>query len=585
MAGLIPKSFIYDLLDRADVVEVVDSRVPLKKAGRNYQACCPFHNEKTPSFTVAPDKQFFHCFGCGEHGNAIDFLMRYDGLEFPDAVEELAAMIGVEVLRETSVNPQADARKRQQAADDFEQMERASKFFAYQLRQHKKSSEVVEYLKGRGLSGEVVKHFQIGYAPDGWDDLLKSLAKDQRSREQLVDLKLVNRNDNGRYYDFFRDRVMFPIRDRRGRVVGFGGRILAGDGPKYLNSPETRIFHKGRELYGFYEVKQAHRNLEQVVIVEGYMDVVALAQAGIDFAVASLGTATTTEQLQMLFRATKRVTCCYDGDRAGRDAAWRALENALPLLTDGLELNFLFLPDGEDPDSLVRQEGAEAFKQRLKAAQSFTHYFFSHLSESLELTTDAGRAALLSQARPLIEKVASDYYREELLRELARLLRREVSQIAGQVKQSEQRKQAPEQLKMTPIRRAIALLLQYPQLGNEVPLHEELAHLKLPGISVLLELHRQTREQNLNSAQLVELWRGRREEKLLRQLVSWEHHLEQDNISQEFFDTFLYFIDLFVEQRANELLAKEQQAPLSSAEKREYMALMQHKAQKNTAQS
>ncbi len=585
MAGLIPKSFIYDLLDRADVVEVVDSRVPLKKAGRNYQACCPFHNEKTPSFTVAPDKQFFHCFGCGEHGNAIDFLMRYDGLEFPDAVEELAAMLGVEVPRETSVNPQADARKRQQAADDFEQMERASKFFAYQLRQHKKSAEVVEYLKGRGLSGEVVKHFQIGYAPDGWDELLKNLAKDQRSREQLVDLKLVNRNDNGRYYDFFRDRVMFPIRDRRGRVVGFGGRILSGDGPKYLNSPETRIFHKGRELYGFYEVKQAHRNLEQVVIVEGYMDVVALAQAGIDFAVASLGTATTTEQLQMLFRATKRVTCCYDGDRAGRDAAWRALENALPLLTDGLELNFLFLPDGEDPDSLVRKEGAEAFTERLRMAQSFTSYFFNHLTETLDLTSDAGRAALLSQARPLIEKVASDYYREALLQELARLLRREVSQIAGQVKQGGQRAQAPEQLKMTPIRRAIALLLQYPQLGHEIPLHEELAQLKLPGINVLLELHRQTREQNLNSAQLVELWRGRREEKLLRQLVSWEHHLEQDNISQEFFDTFLYFIDLFVEQRANELLAKEQQAPLTAAEKREYMALMQHKAQKNAVQN
>lgn len=582
MAGLIPKSFIYDLLDRADVVEVVDSRVPLKKAGRNYQACCPFHNEKTPSFTVAPDKQFFHCFGCGEHGNAIDFLMRYDGLEFPDAVEELAAMLGVEVPRETSANPQAEARKRQQAADDFEQMERASKFFAYQLRQHHKSAEVVDYLKGRGLSGEIVKHFQIGYAPDGWDDLLKSLAKDQRSRDQLVDLKLVNRNDNGRYYDFFRDRVMFPIRDRRGRVVGFGGRILSGDGPKYLNSPETRIFHKGRELYGFYEVKQAHRNLEQVVIVEGYMDVVALAQAGIDYAVASLGTATTTEQLQMLFRATKRVTCCYDGDRAGRDAAWRALENALPLLTDGLELNFLFLPDGEDPDSLVRQEGAEAFTARLRQAQSFTQYFFSHLTESLDLTTDSGRASLLSQARPLIEKVASDYYREELLAELARLLRREVSQIAGQLKQAPRSAKAPEQLKMTPIRRAIALLLQYPQLGHEVPLHEELANLKLPGIDVLLELHRQTQEQNLNSAQLVELWRGRREEKLLRQLVSWEHHLEQDNISREFFDTFLYFIDLFVEQRANELLAKEQQAPLSAAEKREYMALLQHKAQKTS---
>lgn len=468
MAGLIPKSFIHDLLDRADVVEVVDSRVPLKKAGRNYQACCPFHNEKSPSFTVAPDKQFFHCFGCGEHGNAIDFLMRYDGLEFPDAVEELAALLGMEVPRETSVNPQAEARKRQQAADDYQQMEHAAKFFAHQLRRHPNAPKVIEYLKGRGLSGEIVKAFQIGYAPDGWDELLKTLSKDQRSRDQLVDLKLVNRNDNGRYYDFFRDRVMFPIRDRRGRVVGFGGRILEGDGPKYLNSPETRVFHKGRELYGFYEVKQAHRQIEQVVIVEGYMDVVALAQAGIDFAVASLGTATTTDQLQMLFRATRKVVCCYDGDRAGRDAAWRALENALPLLTDGLELSFLFLPDGEDPDTLVRKEGADAFTTRLGQAQSFTSYFFSHLSEQLDLASDSGRAALLSQAKPLIERIASDYYREALLAELARLLRREVSQVAAQVKQAPSSAVKREELKITPMRRAIALLLQYPQLAQEV---------------------------------------------------------------------------------------------------------------------
>lgn len=584
MAGLIPKSFIHDLLDRADVVEVVDSRVPLKKAGRNYQACCPFHNEKSPSFTVAPDKQFFHCFGCGEHGNAIDFLMKYDGLEFPDAVEELASMLGLEVPRETHLNPQAEAKKRQQAADDYQQMERATKFFSYQLRQHSKAPAVIDYLKGRGLSGKIVKQFQIGYAPDGWDELLKSLAKDQRSRDQLVDLKLVNRNDSGRYYDFFRDRIMFPIRDRRGRVVGFGGRIIDGDGPKYLNSPETRVFHKGRELYGFYEAKQAHRQLQQVVIVEGYMDVVALAQSGIDFAVASLGTATTTEQLQMLFRATQHVVCCYDGDRAGRDAAWRALENALPLLTDGLQLAFLFLPDGEDPDTLVRKEGAEAFKQRLAQAQSFTQYFFAHLTESLDLASDSGRAALLNEAKPLIEKIASDYYRDELLQELARLLRREVSQIEGQVARASTNVMPQEQLKITPIRRAIALLLQYPQLGQEIPVHDALGQLKLPGIQVLLELHRQTREQQLTPAQLLELWRGRREEKLLRQLMSWEHHLDQDKISQEFFDTFLYFIDRFVEQRANELLAKERQAPLSSDEKREYMALMQHKAQKNQPQ-
>lgn len=576
MAGLIPKSFIHDLIERADVVEIVDSRVPLKKAGRNYQACCPFHNEKSPSFTVAPDKQFYHCFGCGEHGNALDFLMKFDGLEFPEAVEELAHMLGLEVPRETSANPAADARKRAQESSDYEQMERAAKYFAHQLRQHPNSARVIDYLKGRGLSGEIVKHFQIGYAPDGWDGLLTALGHDQRSKDQLVDLKLVNRNEQGRYYDFFRDRVMFPIRDRRGRVVGFGGRVLDGDGPKYLNSPETRIFHKGRELYGFFEARQANRELDQVVIVEGYMDVVALAQAGISFAVASLGTATTTDQLQMLFRATRRVVCCYDGDRAGRDAAWRALENALPLLNDGIELSFLFLPDGEDPDTLVRKEGADTFTQRLAGAQSFTDYFFAHLTDAIDVNTDAGKSLLLKQAKPLIERVASEFYRDTLMERLARLLRREASQLAGQIKSPAATKPAQDTLKMTPMRRAIGLLVQHPHLGQEIPLHEELRGLKQPGIQLLLTLHKQTQAQTLTSAQLLELWRGEPEEKALRQLVRWEHHLDNDKVAQEFFDIFAYFIDQFVEQRANELLEKERTAPLNRSEKQEYLTLLQY---------
>lgn len=576
MAGLIPKSFIHDLIERADVVEVVDSRVPLKKAGRNYQACCPFHNEKSPSFTVAPDKQFYHCFGCGEHGNALDFLMKFDGLEFPEAVEELAHMLGLEVPRETSSNPAADARKRAQESSDYEQMELAAKFFAHQLRQHANSAQVIDYLKGRGLSGEIVKQFQIGYAPDGWDGLLSALGNDQRSKDQLVDLKLVNRNDQGRYYDFFRDRVMFPIRDRRGRVVGFGGRILEGDGPKYLNSPETRIFHKGRELYGFYEARQANRELAQVVIVEGYMDVVALAQAGISYAVASLGTATTTDQLQMLFRATRRVVCCYDGDRAGRDAAWRALENALPLLNDGIELSFLFLPDGEDPDTLVRKEGAKEFTERLNQAQSFTDYFFAHLTETIDVQSDAGKSLLLKQAKPLIERVASEFYRDTLMERLARLLRRETSQLAGQIKAPTAAKAPQDALKMTPMRRAIGLLVQHPYLGQEIPLHHELRGLKQPGIDLLLKLHEQTQAQTLTSAQLLELWRGEPEEKALRQLARWQHHLETDRVNQEFFDIFAYFIDQFVEQRANELLEKERTAPLNRTEKQEYLTLLQY---------
>lgn len=586
MAGLIPKSFIYDLLDRADIVEVVDSRVRLKKAGKNYQACCPFHNEKSPSFTVSPEKQFYHCFGCGEHGNAIDFLMNYDGLEFPDAVEELAGLLGLEVPREQSANPQAEAKQRAQAADDYAVMHNAAKFFAHQLRHHERSKEVIAYLKDRGLSGEIVKDFQIGFAPSEWDGLLSQFAKDSKARQQLLDLKLVNRNESGRFYDFFRDRVMFPIRDRRGRVVGFGGRVFGqkpadGDteksepqGPKYLNSPETRVFHKGRELYGFYEAKQAFRQLPQVVIVEGYMDVVALAQQGIREAVASLGTATTTEQLQMLFRATNRVICCYDGDRAGREAAWRALENALPLLTDGVELAFLFLPDGEDPDSMVRKEGEEKFRERLANAQSFTDYFFSHLQEQVNVATDSGKSALLKQAKPLIERVGSSFYRETMLAKLANLLNREQSQLESHFQQPKRSKYVPEKLTMTPMRRAIALLIQYPELGRKLPLHNELAQLDLPGVDLLLSLHQQTNEQSLTTAQVLESWRGHDYEKALRQLARWEHNMDPEFIEKEFTDIYVHLIDRLLEQRYNQLLKKQESTQLSKDEMLELQSIL-----------
>ena len=442
MAGLIPKSFIHDLLERADIVEVVDSRVPLKKAGKNHQACCPFHNEKTPSFTVSADKQFYHCFGCGAHGNAIDFIMEFDGLNFPDAIEELASSLGVQVPREEGQDPQKQHQQQAQLKNDTELMAQTTRFFQHQLKHHANSEKVINYLKQRGLSGDIVKRFQIGYAPDAWDGLLSALGSQSRARQQLIDLKLVNVNDQGRKFDFFRDRVMFPIHDRRGRVVGFGGRVIDSDGPKYLNSPETRLFHKGQELYGFWNMQQQLRRPEQICIVEGYMDVVALAQAGIDYAVASLGTATTTEQLQRLFRTSNRVVCCYDGDRAGRDAAWRALENALPLLKDGIDLSFLFLPEGDDPDSVVQRDGKEGFERYLKEAKSFVDYFFEHLAEDVDVNTESGRSALLSEAKPRIERIASDFYRESLMQKLAQLLRRETSQLERYVDTPQQRRRS-----------------------------------------------------------------------------------------------------------------------------------------------
>ncbi|ATZ73591.1 DNA primase [Idiomarina sp. X4] len=576
MAGLIPKSFIHDLLERADIVEVVDSRVPLKKAGKNHQACCPFHNEKTPSFTVSQDKQFYHCFGCGAHGNAIDFLMEFDGLQFPDAVEELAGLMGVQVPREEPENPQAAQQKQQQTQDDTALMSQAARFYQHQLKHHARSDQVIGYLKKRGLSGETVKRFQIGYAPDDWDSLLKTFGQGAKQRQQLLELKLINRNDKGRHYDFFRDRVMFPIHDRRGRVVGFGGRIIEGDGPKYLNSPETRLFHKGSELYGYWHMQQAARRPEQVVVVEGYMDVVALSQAGINYAVASLGTATTTEQLQRLFRTSPRVVCCYDGDRAGRDAAWRALENALPLLKDGLDMAFLFLPEGEDPDSVVRDKGKEAFEQALTQAKPFTDYFFEHLQEGIDVSTDAGRSQLLSTAKPLIEKIASGYYRDSLMQRLAEVLRRETSQLERHFDKPSYKRPASEAIKMTPIRKAISLLLQYPQLGTTISVKEELQGLQLSGIDLFIELHKQCASRAMTTAQVLESWRDSNYYSALQKLALWEHQLDDENIEQEFSDIFVYLIDQYFEQRANALLKKSQEAALTKVERQEYQTILQY---------
>ena len=354
MAGRIPQSFIDDLLVRTDIVELIDSRVRLKKAGKNYQACCPFHNEKSPSFTVSQEKQFYHCFGCGAHGNAIGFVMEYDGLEFPDAIEELASMQGMQVPREQSIGGSANSQPAV-SKDLFELMNQIARFYESNL---KSAPHAVEYLKGRGLTGEVVKRFNIGYAPSDWDQVRRRFGASRDHEQLLISGGMLITRDNGPgSYDRFRDRIMFPIRDKRGRVIGFGGRVLGDGTPKYLNSPETPIFHKGRELFGLYEVKQAHKDPRRILVVEGYMDVVALGQYDIDYAVAALGTATTSDHIHTLFRTTAEVVCCYDGDNAGREAAWRALDNALSHLQDGRELKFVFLPDGEDPDSLVRQIG------------------------------------------------------------------------------------------------------------------------------------------------------------------------------------------------------------------------------------
>ncbi|GBG13380.1 DNA primase [Novimethylophilus kurashikiensis] len=418
---MIPNHFVQELLNRVDIVDVVDTAVPLKKAGANYVACCPFHGEKTPSFTVSPTKQFYHCFGCGAHGTAIGFVMEYHGLGFVEAVEDLAKRAGVAVPREAATT----ARAPRVAPDLYEVMKQASQYYRGEL---KKSPRAIEYLKGRGLSGEIAAKFQIGYAPPGWQPL-RDVFPEYES-EALSTVGLTIRNDEGRVYDRFRDRVMFPIHDQRGQIIGFGGRVLGGDGdgPKYLNSPETPLFQKGQELYGLFLARPAIRASGKVVVVEGYMDVVALSQHGVEYAVATLGTATTPLHIAKLTRQTEDIVFCFDGDAAGRKAAWRAAMNALPAVTDGLKLSFLFLPPEHDPDSYVREFGREGFESALSEALPLSTYVVEELSGRHELGTPEGRVRFLEDAKPILQQLQAPKF--------GLMLRKRVAELAG-VSQSE----------------------------------------------------------------------------------------------------------------------------------------------------
>lgn len=432
MAGLIPQAFIDDLLSRSDIVDVIDKRVSLKKTGKNYSACCPFHQEKTPSFSVQPERQFYYCFGCGVGGNAIGFIMNFDQVEFPEAVETLARDAGMEVPREEK-SPAA-ARKQSEHAQLLEALERASKYYQFQLRQHEAREAAVDYLKARGVSGEIARDYAIGYAPPGWDNLLGALGTDPKQQLTLLKAGLVIEKERAggddadqpestpRYYDRFRHRIMFPIRDSRGRTIAFGGRVLGDDKPKYLNSPETPVFHKGAELYGLHECRKSGSKFKRMLLVEGYMDVIALAQMGIRNAVATLGTATSTSHLTRLFRLVPEIVFCFDGDEAGRTAAWRALETVLPLMEDGRQVRFLFLPEGEDPDTLVREIGEQHFNARIEQATPLENFFFDKLSQGIDVGSIEGKARLSNLAKPLIKQLPHGVYGQLMLDRLATTL-------------------------------------------------------------------------------------------------------------------------------------------------------------------
>jgi len=528
MAGRIPEQFIDELMARVDIVDIVDSYVPLRKGGRDYIACCPFHNEKTPSFTVSRDKQFFHCFGCGAHGTAIGFLMDYEHMEFVEAVHELASRLGIDVPVTGGVSV-----KQPHTQDIYQVLDQAAKFYRRQLKEHDQGQKVIDYLRQRGLNGDVAADYGLGFAPPGWDSITPALGA--AYGQSLLDAGLLiekpaSGGGAGRRYDRFRDRVMFPIRDTRGRVIGFGGRVLGDDTPKYLNSPETAVFHKGRELYGLYEARKAMRKLDRLLVVEGYMDVIMLARHGIRYAVATLGTATTTEHLERMFRQVPEVVFCFDGDRAGREAAWRALENVLPVIGDGRQARFMFLPDGEDPDSLVQQENRDLFEQRIGNAVPLSTFFFDALSGRVDMQSIDGYVRLLELARPMLARMPRGVFRQEMIARLAERTRMSTQELLTELGETT----SPARKRIKPpgsgnnrqpslVRTAVTLLIHYPALAQQAGDVDVLHDLDRPGMGLLLKLLELLQQRpHLNGAALLEHWRGSEEGHYLHKLAAQE---------------------------------------------------------------
>ena len=590
MVGRIPQSFIDEVLNRTDIVEVIDTRVPLKKAGREFKACCPFHDEKTPSFTVSQVKQFYHCFGCGANGTAISFLMDYEHMEFVEAIEELARRAGLEVPKETT-GKQTQAPS---TLPHYALLERVADYYQEQLRSHPQASQAIDYLKQRGLTGDVAARFNIGYAPPGWENLAAALNADNTVRKQLLELGLTVERDKGDgAYDRFRDRIQFPIRDRRGRTIGFGGRVLDDSTPKYLNSSESPVFHKGQELYGLFEARRAVRKLERILVVEGYMDVVALAQFDINYAVATLGTATTHEHLERLFRTVPEVVFCFDGDRAGREAAWRALENTLPVLRDGREARFLFLPDGEDPDSLVRKIGKQALEQQIASATHLSEFFFERLSSRLDINSIDGRARLVTDAKPLLGKLPDSTFQQLMIEQLAALAQTTAEQIAGRLEiplpetataAAPQTRPVRQSAGKSPVRQALELLLYQPSLAAEIQQPDFLRQCDVAGVPLLVEvLDLLQQHPDLSTGAVLEHWRDREESRFLSKLAHWNPPLDDLELAADLRGHLNEIQRQYIENRIDFLGAEQSQRQLSSAEKQEYgeLLLQSHRVRQN----
>lgn len=554
MSGRIPREFINELLVRVDIVDLIDSYVPLKKAGSNFTARCPFHSEKTPSFSVSPKKQFFHCFGCGASGNAISFLMDFDHLNFVEAVESLASFAGLDVPRETGTG---SGNLKSETGHLAIALEKAASLYAAQLRNTPEGKKAVAYLKNRGISSQVAQDYQLGYAPANSMPIFSRLDQDD-----LLAAGILGRSDKGEIYPRFRNRVMFPIRDKRGRTIGFGGRVLDDSLPKYLNSPETPLFHKGREVYGLYELLEETPKPERIIVTEGYMDVIALAQFGIRFAVATLGTAATQAHFELLFRFTAELVLCFDGDNAGRQAVWRAIEAAMPCLRDGRQLRILLLPQGQDPDSLVREHGNQHFNTLIINALPLSDYFFQQQLEGLNLAELEARAHLLNNCRPYLEKLPEGVFKSMMfnrLKDLAKSDALEKIVKPGTLATSGSNKSQRTELKHSPLRTVLALLIQNPELmaiiEDKQTAWEEL---NFRGAEVFITIVSTIETLKLaNTAALIEHFRNSEHETIIKKLAAMELPIPEEGINREFSDSLDRIIQQGKEAMYNKLLAKE----------------------------
>ncbi|KPJ67804.1 MAG: hypothetical protein AMJ43_02240 [Coxiella sp. DG_40] len=565
----IPKSFIDDLLVRTDIVEIIGNRIQLRKTGSNFTASCPFHNEKTPSFTVSPNKQFYYCFGCGAHGNAISFIMNFDRMEFVEAIETLASYVGLEVPREIS-------KSNDSTAEYYQILTTSNQYYQRQLRQ---ADNAISYLKARGLSGEISKLYNVGYAPPGWNNLLTKLGKNSTLQSQLVTTGMLVRKDNGHLYDRFRDRIMFPIRNQRGNVVGFGGRSLGDETPKYLNSPETPIFNKSQELYGLYEAKQNNKNLSYIIIVEGYMDVISLAQHGITCAVATLGTATMNKHIQKLLRYTSKIVFCFDGDMAGKKAAWRALQVTLPLMREGIQVSFLFLPENEDPDSQIRKEGQTSFSQRIYNAIPLSEFFFTQLieEEKINMNTTDGRARMAQRANQLLNKIPNGIFYQLMLKKLAEKVHLDIIELKNLSEGNTISHKSKYEISTKPslVLSAIKLLIHHPHLAKYVEDLDQIANIDLPYIKLFVQLLALLKQRpNITTGGILEYWRDKEEAQLLAKLTVVEVPIATQNLQNEFIDTIKRLQENSREQAIQKLLQETDSGSISFSDKQRLQKLI-----------